>query len=284
MSVSIREVQANDATACGRIIHAAFTAVAAQHNFPADFPSAEVASGIAAFLIDNPGFYGVVAEHEGQMVGSNFLDMRGPIGGIGPITIDPSVQNKGIGRQLMQAVMDRAAAKGMAGIRLVQDAFHNRSLSLYSRLGFITREPLSVMQGAPLKLRLAGFEVRAASDADIACNDLCRRVQGFARSGELEHAVAEKTARVVEHLGWISGYATGIAFFAHAIGETNDDLKALIGDAPVFNGPGFLVPTRNHELFRWCLDNGLRLVKQQTLMTIGLYNEPAGAYLPSVLY
>ena len=32
------------------------------------------------------------------------------------------------------------------------------------------------------------------------------------------------------------------------------------------------------------LDNGLRLVHQMNLMTIGLYNEPAGAYLPSVLY
>jgi hypothetical protein len=49
-------------------------------------------------------------------------------------------------------------------------------------------------------------------------------------------------------------------------------------------GPGILVPTRNGALFRWCLDNGMRLVQQMTLMTIGLYNEPSGAYLPSVIY
>ena len=41
-----------------------------------------------------------------QVVGSNFLDARSLIGGIGPITIDPSVQNKGIGRQLMQTIME----------------------------------------------------------------------------------------------------------------------------------------------------------------------------------
>ena len=29
---------------------------------------------------------------------------------------------------------------------------------------------------------------------------------------------------------------------------------------------------------------GLKLVFQMTLMTIGLYNEPTGAYMPSVLY
>ena len=75
-----------------------------------------------------------------------------------------------------------------------------------------------------------------------------------------------------------------IGFFGHAVGETNDDLKALIGAANGFEGPGFLLPTRNGELLRWCLETGLRVVQPMTLMTIGLYNEPAGAFLPSVLY
>jgi hypothetical protein len=61
-------------------------------------------------------------------------------------------------------------------------------------------------------------------------------------------------------------------------------MKALIAAAPAIAGPGFLLPTRNHDLFSWCLAHGLRLVKQQTLMTTGLYSEPAGAYLPSILY
>jgi hypothetical protein len=37
-------------------------------------------------------------------------------------------------------------------------------------------------------------------------------------------------------------------------------------------------------LYRWCLAHGLRVVQVMTLMTLGLYNEPAGAYLPSILY
>jgi hypothetical protein len=72
--------------------------------------------------------------------------------------------------------------------------------------------------------------------------------------------------------------------FAHAVGETNQDLKALIGAARVFAGPGFLVPTRNYDLFAWCLANGLRLVMPMTLMSIGLYCEPDGAWLPSIVY
>ena len=84
--------------------------------------------------------------------------------------------------------------------------------------------------------------------------------------------------------GQITANATDVAFFAHAVAENNQGLKALIGAAASFPGGGFLVPTRNGELFRWCLQNNLRLVHQMTLMTIGLYNEPGGAWLPSVLY
>ena len=141
------------------------------------------------------------------------------------------------------------------------------------------------MFGPPLKLKLPGYEVRSATERDLeACDQLCRRVHGHDRDGELRDAIKPGSAKVVEHLGRITGYATDIAFFAHAVGETNEDLKALIGAAPEIGGGGFLLPTRNGELFRWCLGNGLRLVHQMTLMTIGLYNEPAGAYLPSVLY
>ena len=89
---------------------------------------------------------------------------------------------------------------------------------------------------------------------------------------------------VVERAGRITGYTSAIAFFGHAVGETNEDLEALIGAAESFGGPGFLVPTRNGDLMRWCLNNGLRIVQPMTLMTVGLYNEPTGAYLPSVLY
>ncbi len=91
-------------------------------------------------------------------------------------------------------------------------------------------------------------------------------------------------AAIVERAGRITGYTSAIAFFGHTVGETNDDVKALIGAASAFAGPGFIVPTRNGDLMRWCLNKGLRIVQPMTLMTIGLYNEPAGAYLPSVFY
>jgi hypothetical protein len=82
---------------------------------------------------------------------------------------------------------------------------------------------------------------------------------------------------VVEHDNHISGYSTGLAFFGHTVGETNEDLKALIASASAFAGPGILVPASNSDLFSWCLASGLRVVEPMTLMTIGLYSEPAGS-------
>ncbi len=285
MGVTIREAAGGDAVECGRILYAAFAGIANQHNFPPDFPSIAAATDVAAMLIADRGFHGLVAEEDGHIVGSNFMDQRSPVGGIGPISVDPAAQNRGVGRTLMQAMLDYAAARDHAGIRLVQTAYHNRSLALYTRLGFVTREPLSVMRGSPLCINFAGYEVRSATSGDVAaCNEICRQVHGFDRDAELAEAVRERRATIVEHLGRITGYATAIGFFAHAVAESNQDLKALIGAAQVLAGPGFLLPTRNHDLFNWCLETRLQLLMQMTLMTIGLYNEPSGAYLPSILY
>ena len=285
MSIVLRSGTPSDAAACGPICFEAFKAINDEHNFPWDFPSAQIATDVLAMLLSNPGFYAVVAEKDGTLVGSNFIDQRGAIAGIGPITVDPAAQNGTIGRRLMEAVLDRAHERRAAGVRLLQSAFHNRSLCLYTKLGFDTRESISKMNGAPLGINFPGYDVRPAIASDApACNALCRQVHGHDRGGELDDAIRAGAARVVEHLGEITAYATDIAFFGHAVAESNQGLKALIGAASGFLGGGFLVPTRNGELLRWCLQHRLRLVHQMTLMTIGLYNEPTGAYLPSVLY
>jgi hypothetical protein len=147
------------------------------------------------------------------------------------------------------------------------------------------REPVSVMQGPPLRKQIEGCSVRSARVSDDEdCKRVCRQVHGHDRAGELADAIKGGTAVVVERHERVTGYATALAFFGHAVAETNLDLQALIASAEAFAGPGILVPTRNSELFRRCLENGLRMVQPLTLMTSGLYNEPAGAYLPSILF
>jgi GNAT superfamily N-acetyltransferase len=284
-SLRIRRATAADAEVCGKICFEAFGKVAAEHNFPPELPVPEMAIGILSTMFSHPGFFCVVAEEDGKLIGSNCLDERTTIAGVGPITVDPAVQNRAAGRQLMQAVMSRATERRFAGIRLVQSAYHSRSLSLYAKLGFVVREPLACMQGPAIQQTPSGYRVRPALAADLAaCNALCLQVHGHDRGGELSDAIQHGTAVLVEFDGRVRAYATTLAFFGHAVGENNQDLQALIATATEFKGPGLLVPTRNAELFRWCLEHGLRVVQPNTLMTIGLYNEPAGAYLPSILF
>lgn len=283
--VRIRRAKLEDSSVCGQICYDAFKTIAEAHGFPPDVPSPEVVIQGLSTRIANPGFYSVVAELNGKIVGSNFLDERDAIGGIGPITVDPNVQNRGTGRELMLDVMRRGREKGLQGMRLVQVAYHNRSLSLYAKLGFAAREPLSVMQGPNVKRTIVNRRVRAASEKDVVeCSKVCISVHGHDRAGELSDSIKEGRASIVERDGRITGYSTTLGFRGHSVGETVEDIEALIASSRSLQGPGILVPTRNTPLFRWCLDNGLKVVEPMTLMTVGLYNEPAGAYLPSILY
>jgi GNAT superfamily N-acetyltransferase len=283
--VQIRRAKAEDANECGRICYEAFRTIAEEHNFPPDFSVPEIAIAILRAMFSHPGYYCVVAEQCGKIVGSNCLDERTPIAGIGPVTVDPAAQNQQTGRRLMQAVMERAAVKKFAGTRLVQAAYHNRTMALYTRLGFTVREPLACMQGPALRKALWGYTVRRAEARDWeACNTLCAQVHGHDRGGELRDAISQGEARVAERDGVIRGYSSAMAFFGHAVAAHNEAMQALIAAAEAFQGPGILVPTRNAELFQWCLANGLRIVHPMTLMSTGLYNEPVGAFLPSVLF
>ena len=283
--VTLRQAVPADIPECGRILYEAFATLARAHGFPPDFPTVGVATGCMRGLIENPGFYGVVAERDGRILGSTFLDERSTISAIGPVSVDPTGQDGKVGRTLMGAMLDRAAERRVPGVRLVQISYHTRSLSLYAKLGFDVRETFAAMYGEPLHLALPGHPVRAAtSDDEASCNALCIRVHGHDRAGEVRPAIAKGKLRVVERLGRITGYATGIGYFHHAVAETNDDLHALIGAAPRIDRPGILVPLSNGELFRWCLANGMRVFFVTNLMAIGIYQDPRGAYLPSVGY
>jgi len=237
-------------------------------------------------LLSRHDAYSVVAEDaSGKLLGSNFLWVGDTVAGVGPITVDPEAQNSKIGRSLMEDVIRYADDTGFPSVRLVQSAYHNRSLSLYTKLGFDTVEPLSCMQGSPVKVTIEGRDVRTMTVDDIEAADaLCFRVHGHNRHADVASAVEQGSATLVENGGRLTGYATLVGFFGHSVGESNDDIKALIGAAESFPGPGFLLPTRNAELLRWSLANGLRIVQPLTLMSRGIYQDPKGSFLPSILF
>ena len=289
MTTTIRNVTPNDAPICGHIIYEAFKTVQDRHGFAPDFPSVEAATDFARMLTTHPGIFGVVAEMEARTVASGFLWQRDPVRGIGPVTVDPHHQGQGTGRLVMNALLDRT--RGVAGVRLVQDAFNPCSFALYASLGFVVREPLMLMQGTPKSMpeNKADTSVRPLTEADIgACAALAERIHGYDRGSELRDAVGFLKPLVVERGGRVRGYVTMPTFWPanHGVAETSEDMAALLwGAALRINAPlSLLVPTRQTEFLRWCLREGLRCVKPMTLMTIGTYREPKGAYFPSVIY
>ena len=283
--ITLRTPTLQDADRIGEIIYEAFRTISEAHSFPPDFPSVEPAVGIAQMMIERPDVYGVAAEIGGRIVGSNFLWEADDVAGVGPITVDPQVQNSSIGRMLMEDVIRRAAEQGKSSTRLLQAAYHNRSLALYTKLGFNTVEPLSAINGPAFEAHLPGREVRPMELGDVdEANAVCQAVHGVSRLNEIAGSIQMGSGLVVTYSGRITGYTTGIGFFGHAAGETPDDLKSLIGSGREISGPGFMLPTRNSEMMRWCMSRGLRVVQPMTLMSKGVYQEPRGAFLPSILY
>ena len=283
---TLREVEPGDVEACAQVCFDAFGGFHDHHQFPRDFPVLEAAAGIMGMWVPHPSIWGVVAEIDGRIVGSNFLDERDPIRGVGPITVAPEGQDAGVGRQLMRAVLERG--EGAAGIRLLQDAFNMRSLSLYESLGFDVKEPVAVMTGKPRSGPVEGAEVRPLEKADLdECASLCKQVHGFERTNELRDAIQAFTPFVAVRDGRLVAYASAVTFWPmnHGVAESEDDMKALLGGAAaaVEDPLAFLVPLRS-GLFRWGLGEGLRLVKPMNLMTMGEYHAPRAAWFPSVLY
>lgn len=285
MTTHIRAAEPLDAEPCGRVIYEAFAHIADRHGFPPDFPSANAAAELAQALIANPSTFGVVAEVEGRVVGSNFLTEGDPIRGVGPITVAPEVQGGGIGRQLMQAVLARAS--GAVGVRLLQDAFNMRSIALYASLGFAVREPVLVMAGRPAGHPPEDTAIHPMTEEDLdACDTLCIRVHGISRRNELADAIRSRAALVAEREGRITAYMTAPRFWIanHGVAESEADMAALIVGAASTAPVSFLLPTRQTARFNWCLTQGMKAVKPMTLMTRGEYQNPDRPYMPSVFY
>lgn len=288
MALIIRSIRQDDAEMCGKIGFQAHKAISSAHGYPSEQPSLEFAVGMIRTLLANSNSWGALAERDGQILGSIFLHLfpASPVAAIGPLTVDPSAQG-GVGRALMEASLTEARKRSYDQVRLVQSPSHLRSFVLYTKCGFILREPLFLMRGNPVPSIVGKkHDVRAARSEDIsACNEICISVHGFSREIELRQAIDQQVASVnIDNTGNITGYAAGIGWLGHAVAKTNEVLKALVANASAIIGPGFFVPGRNSDLLRWLLDAGFRMVWPANLMTVGNYQDPTAPFLPSIAY
>lgn len=287
-NIRIRRLTKADIPRCGQIVHKAFTTLQSHHNMPRDFPDETMGIQVIGSLAAHPGYFGFVAERDGVIIGSNFVDRRDTVAGIGPITVDPAAQGSGAGRLLMQATINQA--RDAASVRLVQEAFNAASMSLYSSLGFDVKEPLALMSGTPRNSPAVDGEVRPMLESDLpACAELCRAVHRIDRTSELRDAVARLRPAVLDRRGEIVAYASNpqLWLINHGVARRDADMFQLLGAAARFsesNSISLLVPARRTDLLRWCVSSGLRIQKPLTLMSMREYHEPRGSFFPSVVY
>ncbi|MEG4318535.1 MULTISPECIES: GNAT family N-acetyltransferase [unclassified Microcoleus] len=286
MNVAIRRSQISDIDACARINYQAFKDISDRHQFPTDFPTQEFSTEIIGLLIENPSYFGVVAESDGAVVGCGFMDERNPIRGIGPVGVDRTFQGRGAGREIMKALLERG--KDALGIRLVQESFNMASLSLYASLGFEVKEPFVLMEGKFHSPPQYGFEVRPMASEDVGeCAALCEKVCGCDRTSEIEYALNHLFPLVTYQQRRIVAYTCAVSTLGHSIAETETDMQVLLLGAAAYSSEemlAFHLPLRYASLFRWCLKEGLRAVKPMAVMAVGEYQSPEGCWFPSFVY
>ncbi|MBK1624119.1 GNAT family N-acetyltransferase [Afifella marina] len=149
---------------------------------------------------------GFVATKGGRVVGTAFTTPFGPdLATIDMIIVDRAVRGQGLGRRLMEAVIETS---GSRNLRLVAT---EDGLPLYKKLGFEERGGIVQHQGAVPSLRrseILPVDVEVARDGDLdAIIDLDRAAYGGDRRalvGQLFAAGAE--AVVLREKGWVTGF------------------------------------------------------------------------------
>lgn len=145
--------------------------------------------------------YGITAfdKASGRPVGAAFLNFTGEsLQAIGPVFVDPDCSNKGIGKALTAALMERAKATIATSISLVQIAANTKSFSLYAKLGFDPVDCVSYFEGSMDEnlhtgaTVIPGLRVRLMEESDVyACSELYKSVLGYAREVDIREKLLQ---------------------------------------------------------------------------------------------
>jgi len=284
MSLELIPLHQEHVPELARICHEAFSALHDRYAIGRDIPDIETGMLIISHVANRPDYTGFVATMDGKLVGSNFLLHGDFVAGIGPLTVDPRYQSRGVGRALMQSVINESERRNISQTRLFQEAINTTSLSLYTSLGFAWRDSAALMQATPASADDPSIRPLTIDDC-VSIKSLSQQSYGFSRAGDAAYLLAAQFPGFLrERDGHEVGYLIS-SLFGHASAETEDDLLALIAHAARYVPPPmavFICPLSQPHLFRRALAEGHRTLKVLSYMSLGGFTAPTGSHLPSI--
>jgi len=281
-------MEEQDVSRAGEVIVAAFNDVFTRHGFPPPFPSPEAGMCLAQGYLRLEPQECFVAVEAGQVVGSGFIHLRGETAGIGPITVDPTCQSKGVGKEIMMAVI--RAGRHCASLRLVQDAFNVVSFPLYSKLGFAACGTVLSLAGQEFRPpgRPRGTVIREMAADDAArVTALDTKLTGITRPQDIRYFLGHPPQLISLVEGKLAGYlcllrASAGTFLGPAAATEPAVLRTLIAHAIELEQGKVLrmrLPARHTELFRDLLKMGFHVETLQTYMVRGPWKPSKGTDL-----
>ncbi len=288
ITLMIRRMEEQDISRAGEVIVAAFNDVFTRHGFPPPFPSPEAGTGLAQGYLRLEPQECFVAVEGGQVVGSGFIHLRGETAGIGPITVDPTCQSKGVGKEIMMAVI--RAGRHCPSLRLVQDAFNVVSFPLYSKLGFAACGTVLSLAGQEFRPpgRPRGIAIREMAADDAArVTALDTKLTGLTRPQDIRYFLGHPPQLISLVEGKLAGYlcllrASAGTFLGPAAAIEPAVLRTLIAHAIELEQGKVLrmrLPARHTELFRDLLKMGFHVETLQTYMVRGPWKPSRGTDL-----
>lgn len=238
----------------------------------------------------------------GVMMGACFYHPRKYHVSLGIMCVDPAYFNRGVGRQLVNDIIDYAECKGYDALRLVSSAINMNSFSLYNKAGFVPKEIYHTMvicvpaSGMGQSTAFDNY-VRDAMPGDIQhIQSLELDISGICREADyllcIENPVKCLHASVIEGKdGIMNGFAASIKhpvlnMIGPAFSRTEEEMLALLlKELDRFRGESVLciIPISKRLLAETLYHCGAVNVELHLLQVRGRFQPFAGVNLPSFL-
>ena len=171
-SVSVRPLSEADLDRADEIVRAAFGTFL---GIPDPFGTADYVR--TRFAADPQAAF--VATIDGELAGSNFATNWGSVGFFGPLTVRPDLWDHGVGKSLMEPIMECFETWGNSHLGLFTFSHSPKHLELYRRYGFwprfltaVMRKPVAARNAMPAQVTYGGLPAVERPDYLNACRAL----------------------------------------------------------------------------------------------------------------